>query len=373
MRRRGDMFPSPLWGGDRGGGREAQSQASSHARHLATPLPTLPHKGGGKSLRRRDFIALVGGAAAAWPLVARAQQAGKPPVIGFLGGDPVVWNPWTLAFVERLRELGWIEGRAVIIEYRWSEGRHDREAEIAAEFVRLKVDLIVTNGTAAPAVMKTTSTIPIVFAIANDPIGDGLVSSLSRPGGNITGSSLQATDIAGKRLEFLRTAVAHLERLAIIFDADFHEAELELGEVLKLAPTLGFEAVPLPIRRTEDVAPAFETLKKPVDGLYVIQNALIGANRTRILTFALVAKLPTMFGSREFVQAGGLMSYGPSFPTLFRRAADTADKILKGTKAGDIPVEQPTKFDLVVNLTTARALGVTMPESLLSLADEVIE
>jgi len=309
----------------------------------------------------------------AWSLAARAQQAGKPPIIGFLGTDASAWGPWTAAFVERLRQLGWIDGGTVTITYRWSEGHLNRAADIAAEFVRLKADVIVTSGPAARMVKRATSVIPIVFAVANDPIGAGLVASLAQPGGNLTGMSLQATDLAGKRLELLRDVVPGLRRLAIIADVDVTDAVLEVTEVQATARGLGLEVVPLEIRRAQDIVPAFAVLKGQADALYVVSDTLVAANRARIITLALGAKLPTIYGNREPVQGGGLMSYGPNLPALFRRSAELVDKILRGTKPADIPVEQPTKFDLVVNQTTAKALGLTIPESFLSLADEVIE
>jgi putative ABC transport system substrate-binding protein len=323
-------------------------------------------------MRRRSFITLVGGATA-WPIAARAQQSGKPPTIGFLGADASVWRPWTDAFVERLRQLGWIEGRTIAIEYRWSQGRPERYAEIAVEFVRLKVDLIVTSGTAAPAAKQATSVIPIIFPMGIDPVGGGLITNLARPGGNVTGLSVQQTDLAGKRLELLREVVPRLRRLAIIFDVGFPQAVLEMGEAQAAARTLGIEVAPLEIQRAEDIAPAFDALKARADALYVAVNALVTTNRTRIITLALGARLPTIFNTRDFVKAGALMSYGPDYPNLFRRTAELVDKILRATKPGDIPVEQPTKFDLILNLTTAKALGLTIPESFLLRADEVIE
>jgi len=324
-------------------------------------------------LKRREFITLVGGATAAWPLVARAQQVGKLPTVGFLGTDASLWSPFTAAFVGRLRELGWIDGRTIAIEYRWAEGRPERIAGIAAEFVRLKVDVIVTSGDPVAALKQTVPDTPIVFAIAVDPIGSGLVASLSRPGGYVTGLSLQQTDLAGKRLELLREVVPHLRRLAILANVGYPDAVLEMAEGKAMARTLGLEVVPLEIQRAEDIAPAFEALKAKADAMYVVVDALIAANRTRIITLALSARLPTIFNVRVFVHAGGLMSYGPNFPDLFRRAAELVDKILRGTKPGDIPIEQPTKFELVLNLTTAKALGLTVPDTLLARADEVIE
>jgi putative ABC transport system substrate-binding protein len=322
---------------------------------------------------RRKFLATFGGAAA-WPLAARAQQAGKVPTIGFLGTTTAsAWGPWTAAFVQRLRELGWIEGRNLAIEYRWADGRTGRFTEIAAEFVRLKVDVIVTGGLSAVAVKQATSVIPIVFAVAADPVGTGLVASLVRPGGNVTGLSTQAPDLVGKRLELLREAVPELRRLAILANIGYPASVIDMSEVQAAAPTLGLEVVALEIQRAEDIAPAFEALKDRADALYVITDALVSTNRIRINTFALAARLPTMHGVREYVEAGGLMSYGPNYPDLFRRAGDFVHKILHGAKPGDIPVEQPTKFDLVINVATAKALGLTVSPMLLARADEVIE
>ena len=324
-------------------------------------------------MRRRDFVTLIGGAAAAWPLAGRAQPAGKVPTIGFIGTDTSGYISWSAAFAERLKELGWIEGRTVAIEYRWSEGRPERVAEIAAEFVQKKVDLIVGYGAAVTTLKKATASIPIIFAPAVDPVGVGLVASLSHPGGNVTGLSLQATEAAGKRLELLRDVVPKLGRLGILFDVDYAAAVREKGEVQALARSVGLEVVPQAIRRAEDIASAFDALKGQVDALYVTENALIFTNGKTISTLALNVQLPTTCSNANIARAGALMSYGPDFPALFRRAAEIVDKILRGTKPGDIPVEQPTKFDLVINLKTANALGLTIPHNLLVLADEVIE
>jgi len=325
-------------------------------------------------MKRRDFITLIGGAAAAWPLAARAQQPGKLPTVGFLGAASAsAWSQWVAAFLHRLRELGWIEGRNLAIEYRWADGRTGRFTEIAAEFVRLKVDVIVTGGLSAVAVKQATSVIPIVFAVAADPVGIGLVASLVRPGGNVTGLSTQAPDLVGKRLELLREAVPELRRLAILANIGYPASVIDMSEVQAAAPTLGLEVVALEIQRAEDIAPAFEALKDRADALYVITDALVSTNRIRINTFTLAARLPTMHGVREYIEAGGLMSYGPNYPDLFRRAGDFVHKILHGAKPGDIPVEQPTKFDLVINVATAKALGLTVSPMLLARADEVIE
>src|SRR2546426_5406474 len=325
-------------------------------------------------MRRRDFITLLGGAAA-WPFAARAQQSGRLRTIGFLGPNThSAASEWVVALVQRLRELGWMEGRTITIEYRWAEGREERFAEIAAELVRLKVELIVTSGT--PAVMaskKATSVIPIVFATAGDPVGSGLVASLARPGGNVTGLATLANELAGKRLELLREVVPGLRRLAIMGNVGNPFTVLELGDVQAAARTLGLEVVMLEIRQAQDLAPAFDALRSRADALYVCTDALANTHRIRINIAALGERLPTMHGSRDYVEAGGLMSYGPNFPDMFRRTADYVDKILRGAKPGDLPVEQPTKFDLVVNLTTAKALRLEIPPTLLTRADEVIE
>jgi putative ABC transport system substrate-binding protein len=322
---------------------------------------------------RREFI-LLGGAVASWPLAARAQQPAKLPTIGYFGTTSAsAWGPWTTAFGQRLRELGWIEGRTVAIHYRWTEGRAERLAEIAAEFVRLKVDVIVTGGNAAVAAKQASSVIPIVFALMEDPVSMGLVESLARPGGNVTGLSMQQTETAGKRLELLREVVPSLRRLAIMVNVGNPASVLDMGEAQATARTLGLEVTTSEIRRAEDIAPAFEALKDRAQALYVVGDALVMTHRVRINTLALAARLPTIFFLREYVEAGGLMSYGPNIPDLFRRAADFVDKILRGTKPGEIPVEQPTKFDLAINLTTAKALGLTIPPTLLARADEVIE
>jgi len=324
-------------------------------------------------MRRREFITLLGGAVA-WPLAARAQQA-KLPTIGFLGPTtPSAQAQWVAAFLQRLRELGWIEGRTFAIEYRWAEGRAERFADIATEFARLKVDVIVTYGTPETmAAKQATSIIPIVFAFTGNPVGNGLVASLARPGANVTGLSLQANDTAAKRMELLRELLPSVRRLAILANVGNPVSALEVGEVRAAARALGVEVSISEIRRTEDIAPAIEALRGRADALYVAGDAILNANRIGINTLAVGAKLPTMYIQKEFVDAGGLISYGPNFPDLFRRTAELVDKILRGAKPADMPVDQPTKFDLVINLTTARALGLMIPETFLSRADEVIE
>jgi putative tryptophan/tyrosine transport system substrate-binding protein len=323
-------------------------------------------------MRRREFIALAGGAAV-WPVAARAEQAGKLPTIGYLGDDASSWSPWTARFVERLRELGWNEGQNIAIEYRWSEGHGERIAEIATEFVRRNVNVIVTYGAAVAGLKQATAAIPIVFAIAVDPVGSGIVASLSHPGGNVTGLSVEQSDIAGKRLELLREIVPGLRRLAIMFDGGYAAAMRENNETRAAARILGLDVVPHAIRRAEDIAPAFEAIKSQADALYVAVDALVNANREQIARSALGARLPTTFNESGCVEVGGLMSYGPNFSDQFRRTAEIVDKILRGAKPGDIPVEQPTKFELSINLKTAKALGLTVPQTLLATADKVIE
>jgi len=326
------------------------------------------------TIGRRELLAALGGTAAAWPLGARAQQPTKLPTIGYLGtASASAWAPWTAAFVQRLHELGWTDGRTVAIQYRWAEGRAERSAELAAELARLKVDVIVTGGNAALAAKQASSVVPIVFALVDDPVGSGLIASLARPGGNVTGLAINHADLAGKRLALLREVVPGLHRVGIMANVEYPFAVQEVGEFETAARTLGLEVIRLEIRRAEDIAPAFETLKGRAEALYVVGDALVTTHRIRINTLALAARVPTMHVVRELVEAGGLMSYGPNFADLFRRAADYVDKILRGTKPGEIPVEQPTKFNLVINLTTAKVLGLTIPESFLLRADEVIE
>ena len=325
-------------------------------------------------MRRREFIGLLG-AAAAWPVAGHAQQAIKLPIIGFLGqSTPAVESQRLAAFLKRLREVGWIEGRTVAIEYAWGEGSSERFRQIAAEFVQLKVDVIVTSGTAAVlAAKQATTTIPIVFAVAGDPIANNLVASLARPGGNATGLSTVATDLAGKRVELLREAVPGFRRLAIIGNVDNPLSVLEMNEVEAAAGGFGVEPWLLGIRHAKEIVPAFTGLAGPTDALYVVADPLVNTSRARIHTLAMGARVPAIYNAKEHVEAGGLISYGPNFTELYWRAADFVDRILRGTKPTDIPVEQPTKFDLAVNSTTAKALRLEIPPSLLARADEVIE
>jgi putative ABC transport system substrate-binding protein len=328
-------------------------------------------------MRRREFLSFLSSAAAAWPFAARAQQK-KLPVIGFLGQTTAeTAKPWAAAFEQRLRELGWIDGRTVTIDYRWADGRTDRLAGIAglaAEFVALKVDVILTYGTPAIlAAKQATSDIPIVFALGANPVASGIVASLHRPGGNVTGLATAHSDVIGKRIELMREMDNRLRGLAIMANAGNTNSVVELREVQTAAHGLGLKTVPLEIRKAEEVVPAITAIKGQAEALYVVSDGLLNNERVALNGAALDARMSTMHGAREFVTGGGLMSYGASFVDLFRRSGDYVDKILKGTKPADIPVELPTKFDLVINLKTAKMLGLDIPSVLLARAAEVIE
>jgi putative ABC transport system substrate-binding protein len=325
-------------------------------------------------MKRRRFITLLGGAAA-WPVTASAQQPGKLPTIGFLGGiGAKAGSLWVAALVQRLRAHGWIEGQTIAIMYLWAEGRIERLAELAVELVRREVDIIVAEGTASViAAKQATTVIPIIFPLAGDPLSNNLVASLARPEGNVTGLSIQQTDVAGKRVELLREIVPGLRRLAILANVASPNTLPEIREVQMLARSLNFNVTMLDIRRPDEIAPAFDAIKGRVDAVYIPPDPLVLTNRDQIATLAIHMGLPTIYSYREYVEAGGLVSYGPNIPALFRRAADLVDKILRGTKVTNIPVEQPTEFDLIINLKTAKALGITVPSSLLARADEVIE
>jgi putative ABC transport system substrate-binding protein len=325
-------------------------------------------------MRRRNFIQGIV-ASGAWPLVARAQQAGKLPTVGFIGsGTASTQGRLAAAFAKRLRELGWVAEQNIAIENRWAEGRNERAVEITAELVQLQVNVIVTVGTpATAAAQKATSVIPIVFTVVGDPVASGFVMSLARPGGNLTGLSNQAADTGAKRLGLLRDVVPNLQRLAIISNVGNPIVVQETHEVEAAATTLGLATTKIPIRRDDDIIPAFTALQGQADAIYVCADGLTISNRVRINTLALVAKLPTMHGNREVLEGGGLMSYGTDISDLCRRAADYVDKILHGAKPAEIPVEEPTKFELVINMKSAKALGLKIPYSMQLLADEVIE
>ena len=325
-------------------------------------------------MKRRDFI--VGGSAAVvLSAPARAEQSTKRPTIGFLGAaSPELAGPWVAAFVKRLGELGWTEGRNVAIEYHWAEARTERYSEIATELANRKVDVIVTWASAPVlAAKRATTTIPNVFAAQMDPVGAGVVASLARPGGNVTGMSIQQTDTAGKRIELLREALPRLARLAVMANSSAPGAMIEMREVATTARTLGLEVIPIEVSQAGEVFSSIESIRDRADALYVATDPLIFSNRIAINEMAQRQRTPTIYGSREYVDAGALMSYGPNWIDLFRHAAEQVDKILRGTKPADIPVQQPTKFDLVVNLRTAKALGLEIPPSLLARAHEVID
>ena len=326
-------------------------------------------------MKRREFIAALGGAVVTWPLAAQAQQP-KQPTIGYFGATTATAEKLrTDAFVQRLGELGWIDGQTVTIEYRWAESQSERFPEIAADLVRLRVDIIVATSIAAVLACKqATTVIPIVFPLAGDPLATGLVASLARPGGNVTGLSNQGADLAGKRLDILREVNPELRRFAVLANVEYPGRISELADIQTAARTLGLNAAVFEIRPAEDISPVFDTMRKDgAKALYVVGDTFMNSNRDRISALAIQARLPTIYVAREYVEAGGLMSYGANIRHLFARAAELVDKILRGTKPGDIPVEQPTKFELVINLKTAKALGLTVPATLLARADEVIE
>lgn len=324
-------------------------------------------------MRRREFLHLLAGATAAWPVPLQAQQSSRLPTIGLLvPGSPETYRQRVDSLIKRLAELGWTDGRTVKIEYRWAaEQRFD---EIASEFVRLKVDVIFTSGTPPTvAAKRATSEIPIVFAPAGDPIGAGLIKSLARPGGNVTGLSNQTADAAGKRLGLLREMVPRLRRVAVMTKAGNASAAIETLQAKEAAAKLGLQFVPLEIKQTSDIEAAFSGLGERADALYVVIDSLVTTHQTQLNALALRARLPTIHGARELVASGGLMSYGAEYLDIWRRAAEYIDRILRGAKPGELPVEQPTKFNLIINLATAKSLGIDVPISLLSRADELIE
>jgi len=326
-------------------------------------------------MKRRDFISLFGSAAAVWPLAARAQSTGKKYTIGYLSAGSPGLEEATAAFTDTLRELGWVEGKNVTFERRFAENRLERLAEFAAELVHLRVDVIVTEGTLAPlAAKQATSTIPIVMNVAGDPLGSGLVESLARPGGNVTGISLMAPDLGGKRLELLKELLPHLGRVAVLWNATNPYAALVYKQTQAAGRTLEIEVQSLEVRGPDEFEDAFEAVRQQhPDALVTVEDPLTGSYRKRIVDFATIDRLPSLYGFRENVSDGGLISYGANFADLFRHAAGYVDKILKGVKPADLPIEQPTKFELVINLKTAKALGLQVPPSLLARANEVIE
>jgi len=327
-------------------------------------------------MRRRELITLLGGVAAAWPLAARAQQPAKILRIGILETVSSSSNVKNIDALRRgLRELGYVENQNYILEYRSADGHGERFPALAGELVRLHVDLIVTRGTpAAQAAKNATETIPIVMAAIGEPLGVGVVASLARPGGNVTGLSAFVTELAGKRVELAKELRPGTSTVGLLNNMGNPVVPPQWGETKKAAKVLGIEAVLLDIRNRDDIPRAFETANaKHVDTLLVGIEVLIQENRQLITDLAAKHRLPAIYASKEFVDVGGLMAYGVSYPDLYSRSATFIDKIFRGAKPGDLPVEQPTKLELIVNLQAAKALGLAVPAALLSRADEVIE
>ncbi len=311
------------------------------------------------------------------PLSTQAQPTGKVFRIGFLSGGirPSEAEQQRSPFLQALRELGYVEGKTLILEGRWAEGKTDRLPNLAAELVQLKVDLIVTfGGAAAEAAKEVASATPVVIVAAGDPVGTGLVASLARPGGRITGVTDQSTELSGKRLELLKAAVPRLSRVAVLWNSTDRAMTLRYKEIEAAASALAITIQPFGLRVPSDFDGAFAgmTQVRP-DALLMVTDSLTSINRKRVLDFAAAQRLPAMYEFCTFVNSGGLISYGPSLPDMFRRAAYHVDRILKGAKPGDLPVEQPTRFYLVINMKTAKALGLKIPQSVLVRADEVIQ
>lgn len=326
-------------------------------------------------MHRREFIMLAGGLALTRARSGSAQQLGKVPIIGFLGANSAsAQSNWTAIFVKRLGELGWIEGRTVTIEYRWAEGHLDRAPDLVRELLSHKLDVILTHGTPNVVASKlATSAIPIVFALTGDPVANGLVTSLAHPGGNVTGLSIQSSDLGGKRVELLREMVPGLATIGFLLDPTNTNTPLELHEVETACRRIGLQLETARVRQPTEISDAIQALGSRAQAMYVPQDPLLNSNRDRLNSTALAARLATLYSTREGVTAGGLMSYGPDLADNFRRAAEMVDKILRGAKPADIPVEQPSKFDLVISLNTAKALSLAVPAALLARADEVIE
>ena len=326
-------------------------------------------------MRRREFITLLGGAAAAWPLVARAQQAGKIYRIGFLWDSPDAFLDALEAFRQGLRDLGYVEGRNIAIEYRWAEGKPERMRELAEELVRLKVDVIVAPSSIyTEAAKRATSTIPIIFVSHADPLGSRHVASLARPGGNITGLSLMMTETNVKGLELLKEAVPGISRVAVIFDPATPSHGPGLKAVKAAGPTLGLRIQSVPVRSATEFDSAFTAIVgERADAVLVLSTPLFISGAKRLAELSLAHKLPSLFGPKHHVQEGGLMSYSPDRADLWRRGAIYVDKILRGIDPADLPVQQPTKFEIAINLKTAKSIGLAIPPSLLGRADEVIE
>jgi putative tryptophan/tyrosine transport system substrate-binding protein len=327
----------------------------------------------GDGMRRREFTLLMGGVAVVFTSAAYGQQSAKPPVVGFLvAGTQASHGAWVAAFARRLSELGWTDGRNVKIEYRWAAGDIRQTTEFAAELVRQKVDVIVTSASGVDATKQATSTIPIVFAAYGDAVDNGIVESLARPGGNVTGLSIQPAELSSKRLELLKDIIPNLRRLAALVNPKLPGVTREVTSIRTASAKLNIEANILEIQTADDIDAAMATLTSQTDALYVYSEPLTNANKSKIIKAATAAKIPTIFGFREFVDAGGLISYGPNFIDLFERAAELTDKILRGATPADMPIQQPVKFDLIINLKAAKALGLNISETVLTRADEVI-
>ena len=325
-------------------------------------------------MRRRKFMLLLGGFAVASTSGAYGQQSAKQPVIGFLvAGTQASHGAWVAAFAQRLSELGWTAGRNIKIEYRWAAGDIRQMTEFATEFVQKKVDVIVTSAYGVVAAKQATSTIPIVFAAYGDAVSNGIVGSVARPGGNVTGLSIQPRELSSKRLELLRDIIPNVRRLAALVNTNYSGVAQKVIGIRTASAALNIEANILEVQTADDIEAALATLAGQTDALYVYSEPLTNSNRHQIIRAATAAKIPTIFGFREFVDAGGLISYGPDFTDLFKRAAEFADKILRGAPPADMPVQQPVKFDLIINLKAAKALGLKISETVLTRADEVIE
>jgi putative ABC transport system substrate-binding protein len=327
----------------------------------------------GEYMKRREFMLLMGSVAVGAPAAAQGQQSVKPPIVGFLvAGSPASHGAWVAAFTRRLSELGWTDGRNIKIEYRWAAGDIPQTTKFATEFVQEKVDVIVTSAFGVVAAKEATSTIPIVSAAFGDAVASGIVKSLARPGGNVTGLTIQPVELSSKRLELLRDIVPNLRRVAALINTHVVAAQ-EAVAIRTASAKLNIDSNIIDVQTAEDIDVAMATLAGQTDALYVYSEPLTNANKDKIIKAANTAKIPTIFGFREFVVAGGLISYGPNFIDLFARAAEFTDKILRGAKPADLPVQQPVKFELVINLKAAKAIGLNISETVLTRADEVIE
>ncbi|MCK1722451.1 ABC transporter substrate-binding protein [Bradyrhizobium sp. 141] len=325
-------------------------------------------------MKRRQLLTLLVGAATARPIRSFAQQSVKRPVLGFLvAGSQASHGAWVTTFAQRLSELGWADGRNVRIEYKWAAGDVQKTEEFAGDFVRQKVDVIVTSAYGVVAAKQATSTIPIVFAAYGDAVANGFAASLSRPGGNVTGLSIQPGELSSKRLELLREAIPSVRRLAALVNINYAGLKQELAGMRVASARMNIELNVIEIATANDIEPAMAKLSGHTDALYVYSEPLTNANKSQIIAATASAKIPTIFAFREFVDAGGLLSYGPNFSDLFSRAAEYTDKILRGATPADMPIQQPVKFDLIINLRAAKSLGVSISDSVLMRADEVLE